>query len=516
MSEHGTATSARLRSRRAARVPGGRLADEDEHPVAAVRSPRAQQVRPAGRVDRESPRTTAGRRSPSASTKVSAPRVGSAASGSTTSRAKLKCSGTSQPVVKRRGGLLGASLAQQRHQPASPLSPAVLPALAVVLAHGLEDVEHERALGAAVRRSARRRRGARSPPCGPSSCATRRPRRAPACRGARSRAARVGGCGAAPPSRAANSIRLSIAPLAEERPPGHAVRERERPHIVEADELSPCHRLASVTRTPVQAHVDCARRYRQRVATIATDLLRHQAYVDGAWVDADSGATFPVREPGDGGDHRGGAAAGRRRDAARDRGGPASAARLEGATGQGARARAPAPRRPDGRARGRARDAARARAGQAARRGAGRDRLRASFYEWFGEEAKRLDGRDDPAPWPDKRDRRHARADRGDGGHHAVELPGGDADPQVGARARRRLHDGAQAGGADAALRARDRRPGGGGRCPAGCLLGRHRRCGGCALDRRRDDVEPDRPQARLHRARRRWGSSSWRSAPAR
>ena len=40
---------------------------------------------------------------------------------------------------------------------------------------------------------------------------------------------------------------------------------------------------------------------------------------------------------------------------------------------------------------------------------------------------------------------------------HAVELPGGDADAQVRAALAGGLHDGAQAGRADAAVRARDR-----------------------------------------------------------
>lgn len=33
------------------------------------------------------------------------------------------------------------------------------------------------------------------------------------------------------------------------------------------------------------------------MTAIETDLLKSQAYVDGAWVDADSGATFPVVDP---------------------------------------------------------------------------------------------------------------------------------------------------------------------------------------------------------------------------
>ena len=36
------------------------------------------------------------------------------------------------------------------------------------------------------------------------------------------------------------------------------------------------------------------------VTALETDLLREQAYVDGAWVDADSGETFPVVDPATG------------------------------------------------------------------------------------------------------------------------------------------------------------------------------------------------------------------------
>ena len=48
-------------------------------------------------------------------------------------------------------------------------------------------------------------------------------------------------------------------------------------------------------------------------------LLRRQAWVDGAWIDADDGATLPRRRPGDRRDARRAAAPGRRRDAPGDR-----------------------------------------------------------------------------------------------------------------------------------------------------------------------------------------------------
>ena len=124
----------------------------------------------------------------------------------------------------------------------------------------------------------------------------------------------------------------------------------------------------------------------------------------------------------------------------------------------------------------------------------------ASFYEWFGEEAKRLDGRRDPAAAARPADRRAPAADRRHRGDHAVELPRRDADAQVGSCARRRLHDGAEAGRADAAVGARGRRARRGGGRAAGRVLDRHGRRRRRPADRRRDDLQPDRPQARLHR----------------
>ena len=81
----------------------------------------------------------------------------------------------------------------------------------------------------------------------------------------------------------------------------------------------------------------------------------------------------------------------------------------------------------------------------------------ASFLEWFGEEAKRVYGDTIPTYMRRPAHRRHQGAGRRDGGDHAVELPGRDGHAQGGARARRRLHDGAEAGRADAALGARGR-----------------------------------------------------------
>jgi len=139
------------------------------------------------------------------------------------------------------------------------------------------------------------------------------------------------------------------------------------------------------------------------VATIAPELLKRQAYVDGAWVDADSGETFPVVNPATGETiaevPRLGAAETRRAIEAAQRALPAWKALT-------AKERAGALRR------------------LAALMDENRESLAAlmvteqgkplaearveidyalSFYEWFGEEAKRLDGSVIPTPWPDKR-----------------------------------------------------------------------------------------------------------------
>ena len=124
----------------------------------------------------------------------------------------------------------------------------------------------------------------------------------------------------------------------------------------------------------------------------------------------------------------------------------------------------------------------------------------ASFLEWFGEEGKRVYGDTIPSPLDRPAHRRRAPAGRHDGRHHAVELPGRDADAQGRAGAGRRLHDGAEAGRADAADGAGRRRAGRARRPAGGRLPDRHRRRRGRAADRRRDDVEPGHPQGRLHR----------------
>jgi succinate-semialdehyde dehydrogenase/glutarate-semialdehyde dehydrogenase len=139
------------------------------------------------------------------------------------------------------------------------------------------------------------------------------------------------------------------------------------------------------------------------VATIAQDLVRTQAYVDGRWSDAQDGATFPVVNP----------ATGETIAEVPRLGAKETRLAIDGA----ARAL------PAWRSRS-AKNRARVLTRLAAAMGEREDDLASlmvleqgkplaearaeiayalSFYEWFAEEAKRLDGAIIPSPWPDKR-----------------------------------------------------------------------------------------------------------------
>lgn len=139
------------------------------------------------------------------------------------------------------------------------------------------------------------------------------------------------------------------------------------------------------------------------MATVASDLLRASAYVDGRWTDADSGATFPVRNPATGETivevPRLGAEETRRAIQAAERALPAWKARP---------------------AKDRARVLSRLAALMAERESElatlmvleqgkplaearGEIAYALSFYEWFAEEAKRLDGKVIPSPSHDRR-----------------------------------------------------------------------------------------------------------------
>ena len=139
------------------------------------------------------------------------------------------------------------------------------------------------------------------------------------------------------------------------------------------------------------------------VATTAPGLLRTRAYVDGRWIDADDGATFAVLNPATGETlaelPRLGAAETRRAI-------EAAAGALPAWKARPAKDRARVLRRlatlmaeqEDELAslmvleQGKPLAEARTEIGYAL-----------SFYEWFSEEAKRLDGAVIPSPWPDKR-----------------------------------------------------------------------------------------------------------------
>ncbi|HJU47788.1 MAG TPA: aldehyde dehydrogenase family protein, partial [Gaiellaceae bacterium] len=139
------------------------------------------------------------------------------------------------------------------------------------------------------------------------------------------------------------------------------------------------------------------------MTSVASELLRTQAYVDGAWADADSGETFPVHNPATGEIvaevPRLGAAETRRGIEAAERALPAWRART-------ARERARVLRRLADLMLEREDDLAALlvlEQGKPLAEARAEIAYAASFYEWFGEEAKRLDGRVIPTPWPDKR-----------------------------------------------------------------------------------------------------------------
>jgi succinate-semialdehyde dehydrogenase / glutarate-semialdehyde dehydrogenase len=133
------------------------------------------------------------------------------------------------------------------------------------------------------------------------------------------------------------------------------------------------------------------------------DLLRQQAYVDGQWVDADSGATFPVIDPatGEAIAHvpRMGAAETRRAIEAAERARPAWAGLL-------AKERARLLRDLADAMLANADDLGTimtAEQGKPFAEAKAEVAYAASFFEWFGEEAKRVYGETIPAPMPERR-----------------------------------------------------------------------------------------------------------------
>jgi succinate-semialdehyde dehydrogenase/glutarate-semialdehyde dehydrogenase len=139
------------------------------------------------------------------------------------------------------------------------------------------------------------------------------------------------------------------------------------------------------------------------VTTVESDLLRRQAYVDGKWVDADSGETFPVANPATGEVlaevPRMGAAETARAIAAAKRALPEWKHRT-------AKERARLLRRLADLMIEHDEELARLMVleqGKPLAEARVEVAYAASFYEWFGEEAKRVYGETVPSPWPDKR-----------------------------------------------------------------------------------------------------------------
>jgi len=132
-------------------------------------------------------------------------------------------------------------------------------------------------------------------------------------------------------------------------------------------------------------------------------LLRNQAYIDGQWIDADSGATFPVRNPATGEIitevAKVGAAETGRAIAAAERA-------MQEWKKQPAKSRAGILRKWYELMMANQEDLARimtAEQGKVLAESRGEVAYGAAFIEWFGEEAKRIDGDVIPGPASDKR-----------------------------------------------------------------------------------------------------------------
>jgi succinate-semialdehyde dehydrogenase/glutarate-semialdehyde dehydrogenase len=139
------------------------------------------------------------------------------------------------------------------------------------------------------------------------------------------------------------------------------------------------------------------------MTVVESDLLRRQAYVDGEWVDADSGETFPVVDPATGDEvarvPRMGAGETRRAIEAAARALPEWRTRT-------AKERAVVLRRLADLMMAHQEDLAAlltTEQGKPLAESRVEVAYAASFYEWFGEEAKRVYGDTIPSPWGDRR-----------------------------------------------------------------------------------------------------------------
>ena len=139
------------------------------------------------------------------------------------------------------------------------------------------------------------------------------------------------------------------------------------------------------------------------MTAVEVPLLRRQAYLDGEWVDSDSGATFPVVNPATGETlaevPRMGGGETRRALAAAQRALPEWRSRT-------AKSRAAVLRRWADLMLEHEDELARLMVleqGKPLAEARVEVQYAASFYEWFGEEAKRVYGDTIPSPWPDRR-----------------------------------------------------------------------------------------------------------------
>jgi succinate-semialdehyde dehydrogenase / glutarate-semialdehyde dehydrogenase len=143
--------------------------------------------------------------------------------------------------------------------------------------------------------------------------------------------------------------------------------------------------------------------YGSRVTAVELPLLQRQAYLDGKWVDADSGETFPVVNPATGDVL---AEVPRMRAAETGRALAAAGRALPEWRARTAKQRAAVLRRLGDLMLEREDDLARLMVleqGKPLAEARVEVAYAASFYEWFGEEAKRVYGDTIPTPWPDKR-----------------------------------------------------------------------------------------------------------------
>ena len=202
-------------------------------------------------------------------------------------------------------------------------------------------------------------------------------------------------------------------------------------------------------------------------------MFRQQCYIDGAWVDADDKATLAVYNPADGQQIGTVPEHGRGRDAPRDRG--RAMRRWPAWRAKTAKERAAILRKWFDLMMANQEDLAMlmtVEQGKPLAESRGEIAYGASFIEWFAEEAKRVYGDTIPAQAPDRRIVVHQAADRRVRRGDAVEFPERDDHAQGGPGARRRLHDGDQAGVDDAVLGARAVRARRARRHPEGRALG--------------------------------------------